>query len=60
LSDGKVTEIVSGDVPPGAEVVTNIMTTGAAVRSAAPAGNPFMPQNGGFGGTRNGGAAPRR
>jgi len=60
LSDGKVTEIVSGDVQPGAEVVTNIVTTGAAVRSAAPAGNPFMPQNGGFGGTRNGGAAPRR
>ena len=60
LSDGKVTEIVSGDVQPGAEVVTSIVTTGAAVRSAAPASNPFMQQNGGLGGNRNAGTAPRR
>lgn len=60
LSDGKVTEIVSGDVQPGAEVVTSIVTTGAAARAAAPASNPFMQQNGGFGGNRNGGTAPRR
>ena len=61
ISDGQVTELIEGDLPPGARLVTGI-STGEAVRAtAAPAGGLFMP-GGGMpgGGGRQGGGGNRR
>jgi len=43
LSDGNATEIVSGDVKEGAEVIVGTVATGAAAKSGAASGAPRLP-----------------
>ena len=49
ITDGTNTELLSGDVQQGTEVVTTITGMGATRTTAAPgnAGNPLLPQRGG-------------
>ncbi len=67
LSDGQATELLSGDLAPGTEVVTNVLTASDAARptAAAPTGGMFMggspaggPGLGGQGGNRQGATRP--
>jgi hypothetical protein len=59
ITDGTNTELVSGELQPGMEVVTGVLTGGTRTTSAAGAGNPLLPQGGrgpgGFGGPGGGG-----
>jgi HlyD family secretion protein len=58
ITDGQATELIEGDLPPGAALVTNV-STGNEVRPTT--GNPFMggPPRGGFpGGGFPGGGFP--
>jgi HlyD family secretion protein len=51
LTDGKTTEVIKGDVQPGATVVTNITTGANATTATATAvKSPFTTGGGGFGG----------
>jgi HlyD family secretion protein len=63
ITDGTNTEIVSGDLQPGTEVVTGIVLPSAARPSAAAAGNPFQQgggnRGGNFGGFQGGGGGGR-
>jgi HlyD family secretion protein len=43
LTDGNATEIVSGDVTEGTEVIVGTVTAGAAGKSAAASGAPRLP-----------------
>jgi HlyD family secretion protein len=54
LTDGKMSELVDGDLPPDAAVVTNLAApTEAAPKAAVAAqGSPFSPAGGGFRGGR--------
>jgi hypothetical protein len=60
ITDGTNTELLSGELQPGMEVVTGVLT-GASTRQGQPggAGNPLLPQGGrgrdGFGGFPGGG-----
>jgi hypothetical protein len=58
LSDGQMTELVTGDVPAGTAVVTSVNTTATPVRAVASAGL-FMP-SGGMGGPAGGRSAGSR
>jgi hypothetical protein len=55
VTDGQFTELIEGQLEPGAEVVTNISAAGEAVRTQPTPGGfpPFM--GGGRGGDRGGG-----
>jgi HlyD family secretion protein len=55
ITDGTNTELVSGELQPGQELVTGMILGSARTSAAAGAGNPLLPQNqrgnqGGFGG----------
>jgi hypothetical protein len=55
ITDGTNTELVSGELQPGQELVTGMILGGVRANAAAGAGNPLLPQNqrgnqGGFGG----------
>ncbi len=64
ITDGTNTELLSGELQPGMEVVTGVLT-GASARQGQPggAGNPLLPQGGrgrdGFGGFPGGGGGGR-
>jgi HlyD family secretion protein len=64
ITDGTNTELLSGELQPGMEVVTGVLT-GASTRQGQPggAGNPLLPQGGrgrdGFGGFPGGGGGGR-
>jgi len=61
ISDGQATELVSGDVQQGTEVVTNVISGTESTRPAAGAFPPFMgqPGRGGFPGQPGGGGGGR-
>jgi HlyD family secretion protein len=65
ITDGTNTELLSGELQPGMEVVTGVLT-GASTRPGQPAGagNPLLPQGGrgrdGFGGFPGGGGGRGR
>ena len=54
ITDGTNTELVSGDVQPGMELVTGVIVGNARQTNAPVQGNPLLPQGGrgrdGFGG----------
>ena len=50
ITDGTNTEIVSGDLQIGTEVVTGIVLPSAQRAAAGASGNPLMPQQGNRGG----------
>ena len=51
ITDGTYTELLSGELQDGAEIVTNVTGLGSARTTAAAAtGNPLMPRGGGPGG----------
>ena len=54
ITDGSFTELLSGSVKVGAELVTGVITSneGPSQSRGGPAANPFMPFGGGFGGRR--------
>ena len=58
ITDGTNTELISGELQPGMEVVTGVLTGGARPTAAAGTGNPLLPQGGrgpgGFGGPGGG------
>jgi HlyD family secretion protein len=47
ITDGTNTELLSGDLQPGAELATSVITTGGRQTTGAGSGNPLMPQRGG-------------
>jgi hypothetical protein len=53
-TDGAFTELLSGSVEVGAELVTGVITgnEGLSQSGGGPAANPFMPFGGGFRGRR--------
>ncbi len=57
ITDGQYTEVLSGDVEPGMDVVTSIVVPGAAPTPGGAQGNPLLPGGGrgGPGGFRGGG-----
>jgi HlyD family secretion protein len=59
ITDGQATELLEGDLEPGAEVVTNVTTGNETRPTAAQGGFPFMGGppggRGGFGGPGGGG-----
>ncbi len=55
ITDGTVTEIVSGEVREGDELITEALATGAAAGGAPTGANPFAPGGGGAGGRKRGG-----
>ncbi len=57
ITDGQATELLEGDLEPGAEVVTNVTTGNETRPAAAQGGFPFMggPPGGGRGGDFRGG-----
>jgi HlyD family secretion protein len=64
ITDGTNTELLSGELQPGMEVVTGVLTgTGARPGQPTGAGNPLLPQGGrgrdGFGGFPGGGGGGR-
>lgn len=60
ITDGTNSELLSGDLSPGSEVVTNVITTGALRATPAPAaGNPLLPAGRGPGGFGGGGGRGR-
>jgi HlyD family secretion protein len=58
ITDGTNTELVSGELQPGMQVVTGMLTGSTRPTAAATAGNPLLPQGGrgpgGFGGPGGG------
>jgi HlyD family secretion protein len=65
ITDGTNTELLSGELQPGMEVVTGVLTgTGARPGQPTGAGNPLLPQGGrgrdGFGGFPGGGGGGGR
>ena len=64
ITDGQATELLEGDIEPGQELVTNVVT-GSEPTRAAPTGFPFGGQQrfpapgGGGGGNRGGGGGNR-
>jgi HlyD family secretion protein len=55
ITDGTNTEVVSGDLQPGAEVVTGVVLPTAQRAAAGASGNPLLPQQGNRGGNFGGG-----
>src|SRR5262245_42735781 len=58
ITDGTNTEVVSGELQPGADVVTGIVLPNRATAAAGAAGNPFQQggnRGGNFGGFPGGG-----
>jgi HlyD family secretion protein len=49
ITDGTNTELLSGDLQQGTEVVTTVSGMSATTRTPANAGNPLLPQRGGRG-----------
>jgi HlyD family secretion protein len=53
LTDGKMSELLEGDLPPNAAIVTNVAATTVATKATVAAqGSPFSPAGGGFRGGR--------
>jgi multidrug efflux pump subunit AcrA (membrane-fusion protein) len=56
ITDGTNTELLSGELQPGMELVTGVMMSGARTTNTTGGGNPLIPQRGGgpggFGGGR--------
>jgi HlyD family secretion protein len=57
ITDGTNTELISGELQPGMEVVTGVVMSARAAAATAGTGNPLLPQGrgrdgfgGGFGG----------
>jgi HlyD family secretion protein len=61
ITDGTNTELISGELQPGQELVTGVLLGSARTTAAAGAGNPLLPnQRGGQGGFGGGGGGRGR